>query len=91
MTPGTALTDRIRQVLDAEARLPVPAAGLADEDDLFRSGLSSHSSVSVMLALEELFGVEFPDALLSRQTFQSIRSIATALRSLGVEDTSSGD
>ncbi len=86
MTQGTTLAERIRQVLDAEARLPMPASSLADGDDLFRKGLSSHSSVSVMLALEELFGLEFPDALLSKQTFQSIEAIAAALRSLGVED-----
>lgn len=81
-----SLQDRIRAVLDAEARLPVPAAGLADDDDLYRHGLTSHGSVRLMLALEDAFDIEFPDSMLSKQTFQSISSIEGALRGLGASD-----
>lgn len=43
--------------------------------------MSSHASVDVMLALEDLFG-EIPDAMLSRSTFESIGAIVAAMRSL---------
>ena len=38
-----------------------------------------------MLALEDAFDIEFPDALLKKSTFESIAAIADALDSLGVE------
>ncbi len=73
----------IRRVLEEHGRLSTPATALATDDDLYQRGLSSHASVNVMLALEEAFGVEFPDELLRKSTFQSIGSIRGALAGLG--------
>jgi acyl carrier protein len=39
-----------------------------------------------MLALEDAFDVEFPDALLRKGTFQTISAISEALASMGVVD-----
>lgn len=72
----------IRHVLDAHARLPVSADTLADGDDLYLAGMNSHAGVSVMLALEDAFDLEFPDELLTRDVFGSIASIAAAIASL---------
>ncbi len=74
----------IRSVLDAHGRLPVSVLTLKDDDDLYESGLSSHASVNVMLALEDEFDIEFPDALLRKGTFESVSAIRSALESLGV-------
>jgi acyl carrier protein len=76
------LTPQIYEVLDVEARLSVPVASLGDTDDLFARGLSSHSTVNVMLALESAFEVEFPDSMLNKRTFQSIAAIRSALEEL---------
>jgi acyl carrier protein len=73
----------IREVLQANGRLPVSALTLRDDDDLYQHGLSSHASVNVMLALENAFDVEFPDVLLRRDTFKSVAAIRAALESLG--------
>jgi acyl carrier protein len=81
MTDVNAL---IRGVLEQQGRLPESPAKLRDDDDLYASGLSSHASVNVMLALEDTFDVEFPDSMLRKSTFQSIGSIRDALASLGV-------
>jgi acyl carrier protein len=75
----------IRNVLRDNGRLPVEVATLKREDDLYRAGLTSHASVNVMLALEDSFDIEFPDALLKKSTFESIAAIAEALDSLGLE------
>ncbi len=80
----SAIDDTIRDVLDAHGRLPVAASRLKDGDDLYQRGLSSHASVNVMLALEEAFSIELPDAMLRRETFRSIEAIRGALESLGV-------
>jgi acyl carrier protein len=56
---------------------------LDDDADLYQAGMTSHASVNLMLALESAFDVEFPDAMLKRSVFQSVRSISEALESLG--------
>jgi acyl carrier protein len=44
--------------------------------------MTSHASVSVMLALEDAFGVEFAEQMLRKSTFDSISSIRLALTEL---------
>jgi len=74
--------ESIRSVVRDHARLPVAVDTLADGDDLFAAGMSSHASVNVMLALEDAFDLEFPDSMLKRSVFESVTSIETAIRSL---------
>jgi acyl carrier protein len=74
--------DRIRTVLDAHAKLRVPATGLADEGDLYAAGMTSHASVNVMLALEDAFDIEFPDELLTKHTFSTLSTIRDAVAGL---------
>ena len=69
--------DRVREIVAAHARLAVDVATLADGDDLYSAGLTSHASVNLMLALEDAFDIEFPERLLRRQTFESIPRSAT--------------
>jgi acyl carrier protein len=76
--------ERIRAVLDDHAKLRVPASTLAPADDLYAAGMTSHASVNVMLALEDAFEVEFPDALLTKSTFCSVASIEQAVETLAV-------
>ena len=76
-------------MLGEYARLVVDVADLSDDDDLFRLGMTSHASVSVMLALEDAFGVEFPEHMLRKSTFESISSIRRAITEL--LETTSGD
>ncbi len=78
------MDELIRSVLGDHARLHVEATAVGDDQDLYSVGLTSHASVTVMLALEDAFGVEFPDSLLNRQTFSSVSRIRAALAELGV-------
>jgi acyl carrier protein len=75
-------TATIRAVLDEHAKLDVPAASLAEEANLYEAGLSSLSTVNVMLAIEDELGIEFPESMLNRRTFESIAAIADALEQL---------
>jgi acyl carrier protein len=81
----TTLDSDIRQVLRDHARLPVPIETIDAGDDLFQAGMSSHASVNVMLALEDFFDVEYPDAMLTRGAFESISSIAAGIAQLQAE------
>ena len=78
-------TERVREVVTQYGRMAVDVATLSDNDDLYRAGLTSHSSVNLMLALEDAFDVEFPERLLRRQTFQSIAAISDAIEQLHAE------
>jgi acyl carrier protein len=73
---------QIRDVLRDHGRLNQDASRLRPEDDLYQSGMTSHASVNVMLALEGAFDVEFPDHMLKRSVFASIASIQQALTEL---------
>ena len=73
---------RVREVLDKFGKLPVSAADLDSASDLYDSGLTSHASVNVMIALEDEFDVEFPDTMLQKSTFGSIDAIAAAIAQL---------
>jgi acyl carrier protein len=72
-------SQRIRAVIDDHARLPIDAAALADADNLYQAGMTSHASVSLMLGLEDEFDIEFPDHMLRRGIFETIGSIQEAL------------
>lgn len=76
------LERQIRDVLKAHARLNSDVEGLAATADLYQSGMTSHASVNVMLALEGAFDVEFPDHMLKRNVFNSIQSIRQAVAEL---------
>lgn len=79
---ATTAGDQIREVLATHARLGTPVSDIEDDGDLYAAGMTSHASVNVMLALEDLFDIEFPDELLRRSTFASIAAIAGAIDTL---------
>jgi acyl carrier protein len=74
--------EQIRHVLAEHGRLAANLSTITDDDDLFNAGMTSHASVSVMLALEDCFDLEFPDEMLTRSVFSSVSSIAQAISSL---------
>jgi acyl carrier protein len=75
-------SEDIRKILAEHGRLLVNVDKLSDESDLYEAGLTSLSTVNVMLALEEHFDVEFLDHMLGRKTFGSIRSLGEAIGQL---------
>jgi acyl carrier protein len=74
-----AVFDAIRAAVKEHGRLAVDVDTLSPDDNLYRAGMTSHASVNLMLALEDAFDVEFPDALLTRSVFESMASIRAAL------------
>jgi acyl carrier protein len=76
------MDETIRSILAEHGRLPLDVASLTDEDDLYRAGMTSHASVNVMLALEDEFDIEFPEAMLRKSTFESVAAIRIALDQL---------
>jgi acyl carrier protein len=84
--PGTRNPEKmkteLRRILAESARLDTPIDSLSDSDDLYAAGLSSLATVHVMLAIEDEFGIEIPDHMLTRRLFSSIDSLAAAVEEL---------
>jgi len=49
--------------------------------------MTSFASVSVMLGLEERFAITFPESVLQRTTFESIRAITNTIAQLRAESS----
>jgi acyl carrier protein len=78
----SVMQSRIRDVLAALGRMAVDPHEVDDRADLYELGLTAHMTVDVMLALEDAFGIEFPDEVLRRSTFASIRDIEQVIAGL---------
>ena len=72
----------IRETLGGIESLSGQVDWLSDDDDLFDKGLCSFGSVQLMLALEERFNIEFPDHLLNRTSFATIRAIRSTVTTI---------
>jgi acyl carrier protein len=72
----------IRTILREHGRLSIDIDQLADDASLYQAGLTSHAGVNLMLAIEDHFGIEFPERMLRRRTFETIASIKNALAEL---------
>ncbi|MBE7203692.1 MAG: acyl carrier protein [Parafilimonas terrae] len=72
----------VRDILRQNEALSGIVDTLGENDDLFEKGLDSFGSVQLMLALEEHFNVEFPDTLLNRRSFSTIRVIRETVTNL---------
>jgi acyl carrier protein len=73
---------KVREIISQHGRLSAAVDQLSDTSDLYAAGLTSLATVGLMLALEEGFDIEFPDAMLSRKTFGSIDALASAVERL---------
>ncbi len=73
---------KIREILAKHGKISVDVESLSDTSDLYEAGLTSLTTVNVMLAIEEEFDIEFADSMLNRQTFQSIDALVEALEEL---------
>jgi acyl carrier protein len=76
------ILDRVKQVIVRYAELGDNANHLNPDDDLFAQGMSSRASVGVMLGLESEFDIEFPDSMLRKDVFMTIRAISTAIETI---------
>lgn len=76
------MDEEIRRVLAVHSRIRINTAELAEDDDLFAAGMTSHANINVMLALEDAFDIEFPESMLRRSTFETIAAIREAITCL---------
>lgn len=74
------LKDRIRRIVKQHAGLKLGLESIEDSTDLYRAGMTSQASVVLMIAIENDFELEFPDAMLSREVFSNVDTIANAIQ-----------
>lgn len=74
--------EKIKSILAEHSRLDIDFEALKADDDLYAAGLTSLTTVNIMLAIEDEFDIEFPDSALNRKTFQSIESLVDIVEEL---------
>ena len=74
--------EKIRQILAQHSRLDLDFQALDEDADLYTAGLTSLTTVNIMLAIEDEFDIEFPDSKLNRKTFRSIESLVEVVEEL---------
>jgi len=74
--------EKIRNILSRHSRLDLDFASLDEDADLNAAGLTSLTTVNIMLAIEDEFDIEFPDSKLNRNTFRSIESLVEVVEEL---------
>jgi acyl carrier protein len=79
------MREEIRKLIAEHGHLERDVDVIGDEESLFEAGMSSHAAVTLMMALEDHFNLEFPDSELKRSNFESVDAIvhlvATSQRS----------
>ncbi len=78
------LDHAVREVIGEFGKLSAEAATIRDIQDLYALGLASHATVNVVMALEDELDIEFPDELLTKATFSTLKSLKDAIRPLVV-------
>lgn len=76
------MEDQIRSIVREHGHLSVDVDELTADASLYQAGLTSHASVNLMLALEDHFGIEFPERMLRRRTFENVAAIKSAVEEL---------
>lgn len=79
------MTDDLKAKLTDVLRLYLKNAGddpLPEEAKLVELGLDSLGSVNLVLELESVFDIEFPDRMLSETTFHTVGSLRAAVEQL---------
>jgi hypothetical protein len=74
--------ETIRRAIDEKGCLPMVAARLAGDADLYAAGLTPFAAIQVMLWLERTLGVEFPKPMLNRRSMATIDAISAHLAAL---------
>lgn len=78
-TPEPSIAETVWEIVDKQLKLSEHSHDLDPADDLWGLGMSSLNSVGLMLAIEDAFGIEFPEKLLNEATFRSVNTIVAAV------------
>ncbi|WP_438306853.1 phosphopantetheine-binding protein (plasmid) [Streptomyces sp. HUAS TT11] len=81
-TADTGSAPRIRAIVLSVLGPAADLERLDTDTDLWQAGLDSLGSVALMVELEEEFGIEFPDELLTRETFSTLNRIGASIDGL---------
>lgn len=84
-TAANSLTEKLLAVLRRHLVFLGPGEPLPADARLRELGLNSMGAITLLLDLEQTFGVVIPDELLVAETFESRATLEAALASLIVE------
>lgn len=74
-----SIEETVRQVVNEQLNLAIHGPKIGFDDSLRDLGMTSLTCLGLMLNIEDVFGIELPEALLKESTFSSISSIVAAV------------
>jgi acyl carrier protein len=85
-----AISAEVKTILISSLGLPFDPLGIKDDEPLWggRFNLGSMAAIEILSALEDHFGVQFPDEKIDLRLFGSVRRLADAVSSLLPDATS---
>lgn len=84
----TSIISQLKDCMVEHLRLVNHASEIGDEADLTSLGLDSMAATNLMIDIEDAFDVQFPDEMLTPETFHSAASLAQAVGMLVGESQS---
>ena len=76
------ITTKLVAVLREQLKLPYEDTSFPMEAKLIDLGLDSLGAVTLLLNVEQAFGLLFPDSMLTQETFQTAANLEKAVRTL---------
>lgn len=74
--------EAVRRIVRGMAEFASVSVVLDDSSNLYEAGLSSYGAVELMIALETKLGIQVPDNMLTRETFETINAITNMVEML---------
>lgn len=78
------ISDKIHAVLRPHLRFLDKDAPLPPSENLGKLGLDSMAAINLLFELEQAFGIQIPDSLLTADTFETAESLEKTVRPLVV-------
>ena len=78
-----SVANRLRALIVESVEDIKDADAVTSDANLMDMGMDSLSGLDLLLAMEEEFGVRFPEEMLTNEVFESHGTLLTALTSLG--------
>ncbi|MFF9350158.1 acyl carrier protein [Streptomyces sp. NPDC014734] len=73
------MEEQVRAILGDPGVLGDAAADIAGDASLQLAGITSMQTVQILMEIEDRFGIEMPDSMLTHETFSTIDSIIAAV------------
>jgi acyl carrier protein len=74
--------ERLKVCMVEHLKFVQSVENINDDAELTRLGLDSMAAINLMIDIEDEFGITFPDALLTPETFRTAMTLSSAIEEM---------